>query len=102
MGIDGLIGTRESIEPVRTIRGLNGGFWSSRNARLSWRSLYIPNPARTAQDPVPVGSHATPTRGCNSAFALFSVKHERPTSESLSGIPLGSNLRLAHRPFTSC
>src|SRR5205809_6957850 len=62
----------------------------------------MPKPARTAQLPVPVGSHARPTRGCKSAFALFSVRHEDPINGSVSGSPvLLSNTRLAHRPFTS-
>src|SRR5207244_2962376 len=50
-----------------------------RLARLSWRSLWIPKPARTAHRPVPLGSHATPTRGCNSARALFRINTDLPT-----------------------
>src|SRR5207244_459076 len=52
-----------------TSRTLNGGLEFIRFARLSWRSLWIPKPARTAQRPVPVGSHAMPTRGCQSDLA---------------------------------
>src|SRR5215510_2754299 len=69
IGLAGFSGAILSIGPLNTSRGLYGGFESRRNDRLSWRSLWIPNPARTAQLPVPVGSHAMPTRGCNSAFA---------------------------------
>src|SRR5881296_4128280 len=85
-----------------TSRTLNGGLEFIRNARLSWRSLWTPKPARTAQLPVPVGSQASPTRGCKSAFALFSVRQEDPTKGSVSDTPALSNKRLAHRPFTSC
>src|SRR5207249_8522943 len=63
---------------VITSRALNGGLEFIRFARLSWRSLWIPKPARTAQRPVPVGSHATPTRGCQSARALFSINADLP------------------------
>src|SRR5438552_17613677 len=56
-----------------TSRTLNGGLEFIRFARLSWRSLWIPKPARTAHRPVPLGSHATLTRGCHSARALFRV-----------------------------
>src|SRR6059036_2553608 len=62
-----------------TSRALNGALEFIRFARLSWRSLWIPKPARTAQRPVPVGSHATPTRGCQSAMALFSINADLPT-----------------------
>src|SRR2546421_10179099 len=62
-----------------TSRTLNGGLEFIRFARLSWRSLWIPKPARTAQRPVPVGSHARPTRGCQSAIALFSINDDLPT-----------------------
>src|SRR2546427_11726768 len=61
-----------------TSRALNGALEFIRFARLSWRSLWIPNPARTAQRPVPLGSHATPTRGCQSASALFSINADLP------------------------
>src|SRR5438034_5794368 len=61
-----------------TSRALNGGLEFIRFARLSWRSLWIPKPARTAQRPAPVGSHATPTRGCQSARALFSINADLP------------------------
>src|SRR5437016_9765848 len=60
-------------------RTLNGGLEFIRFARLSWRSLWIPKPARTAQRPVPVGSHAKPTRGCKSARALFRINTDLPT-----------------------
>src|SRR5437667_558288 len=62
-----------------TSLALNGGLEFIRFARLSWRSLLIPKPARTAQRPVPVGSHAKPTRGCQSAMALFSINADLPT-----------------------
>src|SRR5947208_15535712 len=56
-----------------TSRALNGALEFIRFARLSWRSLWIPKPARTAHRPVPLGSHAKPTRGCKSARALFRI-----------------------------
>src|SRR6266850_267139 len=62
-----------------TSRTLNGGLEFIRFARLSWRSLWIPKPARTAHRPMPLGSHATPTRGCNSARALFRINTDLPT-----------------------
>src|SRR5439155_26749796 len=62
-----------------TSRALKGGLEFIRFARLSWRSLWIPKAARTAQRPVPVGSHAMPTRGCQSAMALFSINADLPT-----------------------
>src|SRR5437667_5906789 len=64
---------------VITSRPLNGALEFIRLARLSWRSLWISKPARTAQRPVPVGSHARPTRGCPSALAVISVNDDRPT-----------------------
>src|SRR5881409_3155095 len=65
---------------VITSRPLNGALEFIRLARLSWRSLWIPKPARTAQRPVPVGSHATPTRGCKSALALLTRNTDSLTS----------------------
>src|SRR5213593_1302727 len=62
-----------------TSRALNGALEFIRFARLSWRSLWIPKPARTAQLPVPVGSHARPTRGCQSERALFRMNTDSPT-----------------------
>src|SRR5215510_4231026 len=62
-----------------TSRALNGALEFIRFARLSWRSLWIPKPARTAQRPVPVGSHARPTRGCKSARPLFRMNTDSPT-----------------------
>src|SRR5215510_14453064 len=62
-----------------TNRALNGALEFIRFARLSWRSLWIPKPARTAQRPVPVGSHAKPTRACKSARALFRMNTDSPT-----------------------
>src|ERR1043166_6591105 len=62
-----------------TSRTLNGGLEFIRFARLSWRSLWIPKPARTAQRPVPGGAHAMPTRGCKSARALFRMNTDSPT-----------------------
>src|SRR5437667_542892 len=64
---------------VITSRPLNGAFEFIRFAILSWRSLWIPKPARIAQRPVPVGSQARPTRGCQSAMALFSMNTDLPT-----------------------
>src|SRR5213593_2706715 len=64
---------------VITSRPLNGALEFIRLARLSWRSLWIPKPARTAQRPVPVGSHARPTGGCKSARALFRMNTDSPT-----------------------
>src|SRR5438067_12820267 len=63
-----------------TSRALNGALEFIRFARLSWRSLWIPKPARTAQRPVPVGSHARPTRGCKSALALLTRNTDLLTS----------------------
>src|SRR5213083_834343 len=62
-----------------TSRALNGGFEFIGFARLSWRALWIPKPARTAHRPAPVGSQATPTRGCKSARALFRINTDLPT-----------------------
>src|SRR5262245_14632830 len=52
-------------------------------ARLSWRSLWIPKPARTAQVPVPVGSQDKPTRGCSNNLAWFSVRQDLPLRGSV-------------------
>src|SRR5205809_7687258 len=73
-----------------TNRTLNGGLEFIRFARLSCRSLWIPKPARTAQRPVPVGSHARPTRGCQSALALFSSNADLPTNGCVMMTPLRS------------
>ena len=61
-------------------RAFVGGLAWIRMLRLSCRSLWIPKPARTAQVPVPVGSHARPTRGCNNSLALFRSRHDLPTT----------------------
>src|SRR5881628_1282712 len=66
-----------------TSRALNGALEFIRFARLSWRSLWIPKPARTAQLPVPVGSHARPTRGCNNSLAWFWLRHDLPITGSV-------------------
>src|SRR2546421_6335696 len=47
------------------------------------------------------GSQAKPTRGCQSALALFSTKQEWPIIGSLWITLLRSVTKLAHRPATS-
>src|SRR5436309_245031 len=68
---------------VNCSRAFVGGLGCSRIPRLSIRSLWIPKPARTAHVPVPVGSQARPTRGCNNSLAWFVSKHEFPTTVSV-------------------
>src|SRR5439155_24901684 len=63
-----------------------------RMPRLSIRSLWILNPVRIAQVPVPVGSQANPTLGCNNSFARLSLKQDLPTVGSLLKIKLVSNI----------
>src|SRR5206468_11018349 len=72
-------------------RPLNGGLELSRLARLSWRSLGIPKPARTAHLPAPLGSQTKPTRGCQRERALFRMSGNFPISGSDTIKPLASN-----------
>src|SRR6058998_2516070 len=64
-------------------RAANGGLGWARMPRLSMRSLWIPKAARTDHVPLPVGSQARPTRGCNNSLAWFVSKHEFPTTVSV-------------------
>src|SRR6267142_1494576 len=81
-------GMIESIGlPVINSRALKGWLALRRCARLSWRSLRIPTAARTDQVPLPLGSQATPTRGCSSALALFFKNGERPIRGLVCRIP---------------
>src|SRR5205823_12416469 len=75
-----LSGSRER-KPFATgsdSRAANGGLGCARMPRLSTRSLWIPKAARTDQFPLPVGSQARPTRGCNNSFAWFRSRQDLP------------------------